>query len=512
MTTRRLLSFLPFGFVCIFLVLPLFNSIATFFSAGTTREVLTDSSMLGVLWFSLWQATLSVVATIVFALPATWALSRFQFPGARLCRGLLTAPFVLPSIVAAAGVLAISQRTGVVSILWAHVVFNVAVVVRLVGPRWEFLHPKYESLAATMGASPAQTFVYIVWPNIRSAVVAATALVFTYCFTSFGVISIVGGFSRRTVETEIFAQSVRLGNTDVAITLAIIQMIVVLLVFQISRPSLRQFSSVDVITHPMSLFVKPRGRWIVLASVAIPVIIVVLPLSATLIRSIAYRGSISFHAWSTVLGGTLPQLTVSTWRVIATSLLFALAAAALAVSLALIAAQHMNRQHFRYANKDHALRFVTSLPLVVSAATLGLGLVITFNRDPFAWRSHTWLIPVIHAVIALPVAIRILEPAVQAIPPSLRAGAATLGASPWQTWLHVDIALLRPALLRSVGLTAAISLGEFGATSFLTRSDSTTMTMAISQLLGRPGVITQQSGYVLASLLILLTVGVTSRA
>jgi thiamine transport system permease protein len=210
MTTRRLLSFLPFGFVCIFLVLPLFNSIATFFSAGTTREVLTDSSMLGVLWFSLWQATLSVVATIVFALPATWALSRFQFPGARLCRGLLTAPFVLPSIVAAAGVLAISQRTGVVSILWAHVVFNVAVVVRLVGPRWEFLHPKYESLAATMGASPAQTFVYIVWPNIRSAVISATALVFTYCFTSFGVISIVGGFSRRTVETEIFAQSVRL--------------------------------------------------------------------------------------------------------------------------------------------------------------------------------------------------------------------------------------------------------------------------------------------------------------
>jgi thiamine transport system permease protein len=198
--------------------------------------------------------------------------------------------------------------------------------------------------------------------------------------------------------------------------------------------------------------------------------------------------------------------------VIATSLLFALATAALAVSLALIAAQHMNRQHFRYADKHRVLRFVTSLPLVVSAATLGLGLVITFNRDPFAWRSHTWLIPVIHAVIALPVAIRILEPAVQAIPSSLRAGAATLGASPWQTWLHVDIALLRPALLRSVGLTAAISLGEFGATSFLTRSDSTTMTMAISQLLGRPGVITQQSGYVLASLLILLTVGVTSRA
>jgi len=198
--------------------------------------------------------------------------------------------------------------------------------------------------------------------------------------------------------------------------------------------------------------------------------------------------------------------------VIGTSLLFSVITAVVTVLLALIAAQQMGRQWFQYPEQHRVLRFITSLPLVVSAATLGLGLVITFNKDPFAWRSHTWLIPVIHALIALPVAIRILEPAVQAIPSSLRDNAALLGASPWHTWLRIDIALLRPALLRSVGIAAAISLGEFGVTSFLTRSNSTTMTMAISQLLGRPGALTQQSGYVLASLLIVLTVGVTSRA
>jgi thiamine transport system permease protein len=468
--------------------------------------------MLRIFWFSLWQAVLSVLITMIFSIPATWALSRFQFPGARLCRGLLTTPFVLPSIVVAAGVLAISQRTGVVSILWAHVVFNVAVVLRIVSPRWTLLNPRYEESAATLGAPPWRTFAHIVWPNMRSAVQPAAALVFTYCFTSFGVISIVGGFSRRTIETEIFTQSVRLGNTDVAISLAVLQMIVVLLAFQISQPSLQHASSTQVSSTPTPLHMKPRGRWIVATSVIVPVIVVTLPLVATLIRSVSYRGHISLHAWSSVLGGTLPPLTVSTWRVIVISLLFALAAAALAVSLALIAAQQMGRQWFQYPEQLRVLRFVTSLPLVVSAATLGLGLVITFNKDPFAWRSHTWLIPVIHALIALPVAIRILEPAVRAIPSSLRDGAALLGASPWHTWLRIDIALLRPALLRSGGIAVAISLGEFGVTSFLTRTNSTTMTMAISQLLGRPGALTQQSGYVLASLLIVLTVGVTSRA
>jgi thiamine transport system permease protein len=246
MTTRRLLSFLPVGFVAVFLVLPFLNAIATFFSVSTTRDVLTNPSMLRIIWFSLWQAVLSVLVTMIFAIPATWALSRFQFPGARLFRGLLTTPFVLPSIVVAAGVLAVSQRTGVVSILWAHVVFNVAVVLRIVSPRWALLKPEYEESAATLGASPLHTFAHIVWPNIRSTVNSAAALVFTYCFTSFGIISIVGGFSRRTIETEIFTQSVRLGNTDVAITLAVLQMVVVLLAFQISRPSLLQTTSTHV--------------------------------------------------------------------------------------------------------------------------------------------------------------------------------------------------------------------------------------------------------------------------
>jgi thiamine transport system permease protein len=512
MTTRRLLSVIPIGLVAVFLVLPFFNSLATFFSLSTTREVLSDSSMIGIVWFSLWQSVLSVVATMTIAFPATWALSRFQFPGAKLCRGLLTTPFVLPSIVVAAGVLAITHHTGVISILWAHVVFNVAVVLRVVGTRWMLLHPKYEESSATLGASPLQAFIHIVWPNIRAATFSAAALIFAYCFTSFGVISIVGGFSRRTIETEIFTQSVRLGNTDVAISLAIIQMIVVLFVFNISSPSARQTSTTSIIATPAALNVKAQGRWIVLVSVFIPVLVVILPLVATLMRSFSYRGRISLQAWKMVLSGTLPQLTVSTWKVVGTSLIFSLATAFLAVSLALIASQQMGSQHFHYSEQHRILRFITSLPLFVSAATLGLGLVITFNTDPFAWRSQTWLIPVIHAVIALPVAIRILEPAVLAIPVSLRDNAATLGASPWQTWLHVDFALLRPALLRGIGMCAAISLGEFGATSFLTRSDSTTMTMAISQLLGRPGAVTQQSGYVLASLLIVLTVGITSRA
>jgi thiamine transport system permease protein len=58
--------------------------------------------------------------------------------------------------------------------------------------------------------------------------------------------------------------------------------------------------------------------------------------------------------------------------------------------------------------------------------------------------------------------------------------------------------------VRSAGLSDAISLGEFGATSFLTRSNSTTVPIAISQLLGHPGAQLSQAAFALAALCVLL--------
>jgi thiamine transport system permease protein len=63
--------------------------------------------------------------------------------------------------------------------------------------------------------------------------------------------------------------------------------------------------------------------------------------------------------------------------------------------------------------------------------------------------------------------------------------------------------MIRPALARAAGISAAVSLGEFGATSFLSRSGTMTLPMAIGQLLGRPGPVLQQAGFALATLMAL---------
>jgi thiamine transport system permease protein len=68
--------------------------------------------------------------------------------------------------------------------------------------------------------------------------------------------------------------------------------------------------------------------------------------------------------------------------------------------------------------------------------------------------------------------------------------------------MKIDLPLLRPALTKAAGLCAAVSLGEFGATSFLSRSNSTTIPIAIGQLLGHPGTVMSHSAYALATLTI----------
>ena len=82
-----------------------------------------------------------------------------------------------------------------------------------------------------------------------------------------------------------------------------------------------------------------------------------------------------------------------------------------------------------------------------------------------------------------------------------------MGARPWQVPATVDLPIIWRPLLAAIGLALAVSLGEFGATSFLARPDSPTLPVVIYRLIGRPGV--DNLGMALAASVILAVVTVT---
>ncbi len=141
------------------------------------------------------------------------------------------------------------------------------------------------------------------------------------------------------------------------------------------------------------------------------------------------------------------------------------------------------------------------LPLGTSAVTIGFGMLITFDVDPVDWRASWWLVPVGHALVAVPFVVRSALGVSRSVDPDLRAAAATLGAPPIRAWASTTLPFLRRPLATGAGLAAAISLGEFGATSFLSRSGSDTLPIAIERLLGRTGRLFQAQAFALSAIL-----------
>ncbi len=488
--TFRRVQLLPLAALALFFTFPVASMVARFLRPSSLTNTISDSSLASVWWFTTWQALASTALTLIVGLPLTWALSRFTFRGARTIAGLVTVPFFMPAVVVATGVKALLQEPSVTGILWAHVVFNVAVIVRIVGPRWSLMDQSIEDTAADLGATQWRTFQFIALPYIGDALRQASAIVFMFCFSSFGVIAILGGISRRTVESEVFIQAVRLGDTSTAISLSALQALVILVVYTLGTRHQQTSEQVELTIHTRP--VPQRLRTAVGAAVIIPTAIVVTPLIGVIAKSFIIDGSITVNSYKWLFNGTTEAIGINTTSTLVTSITFAVICALITTTSALVIANARN--------KNTLINTLTAVPLMTSAVTLGLGVIVTFNKDPFDWRSETWLIPVLHSVIALPLAVRTLNPAVAAIPEETRQAATSLGASPWRVWRRIDLPLLTPAIRRAAGLSAAISLGEFGATSFLTRSDSTTIPIAIQQLMGHPGDTLTQSAFALAAL------------
>jgi len=485
--TARRLQTLPFVVLALFFAFPVLTIITKYARLSCLSSTLTNGSLRDVWWFTTWQATLSTLLTVAIALPVTWATSRYKFRFSRLVTSLITVPFLMPAVVIATGIRAMLPNAQIPAILWAHVAFNVAVVVRIVGPRWALLDSTLEDTAADLGASPLRTYIYVVFPHIRSALRNAAAVVFLYCFTSFAVIAILGGISRRTIESEIFTQAVRLGNTNTATSLAILQAVVVLVVLFIgarTSDTLPEQTVNATTIHKSSLSIY--------AAALVPLAIVIAPLIAVVVRSFILRGRFSVNGYKWLFNGTTESVGINITSTLINSATFAVVCAVVAVTCALLIAEAKNNPLITNT--------ITAMPLAVSAVTLGLGIIITFNQSPINWRGDRWLIPIIHAVIALPLALRTINPAVTAVPQDLHDASASLGANPLRTWIQIDVPLLRPALTKAAGLCAAVSLGEFGATSFLSRSNSTTIPIAIGQLLSHPGAVMPQAAFALATL------------
>jgi len=151
-----------------------------------------------------------------------------------------------------------------------------------------------------------------------------------------------------------------------------------------------------------------------------------------------------------------------------------------------------------------AIDAALTLPLGVSAVTVGFGFLIALDEPPLDLRTEWILVPIAQALVAIPFVVRLTTPVLRAIDPRLREAAATLGAPPRRVWREIDLPIGSRALAVAGGFAFAIALGEFGATVFLARPDRPTLPVVIFRLLGQPGSTTFGAAMAASTILLVL--------
>jgi thiamine transport system permease protein len=519
------LALVPVAVVAVFFVLPVGAMLHRGlwpegdFAPGAVLDVLRRPRTGRVLWFTLWTSTVATAASVALGLPAAYVLHRLRFPGRAVVRAALLVPFVLPTVVVGLAVRELIAPSGIlgflgldgtaVAILIGLVFFNVAVVIRTVGVAWESLDRRPGEAAAALGATPWQVFRTVTFPALRPAIVSAASVVFLFCATAFGVVLVLGGVRYSSVETEIYLLTADLLDLPAAAALSLVQMVaVVLLLVVVGR--LRSVPD-PTVRRSVTAPTRPRPRDVpAIAVTAATLAAVALPIAALVVGSVRRDGHWTLDHYRALGGSADGLFEISVVDALSASLRIAVDATWMSLLLGLVVAFVVTRKVRSRAGRRArtVLDGFFMLPLGVSAVTLGFGFLIALDQPPLDLRSSPLLVPIAQALVALPIVVRTLVPVLAGIDDRQRQTAASLGAGPLRAIATVDLAVVWRPLLAAAGFAFAVSLGEFGATSFIVRPAEPTLPVVIYRLLGHPGPLNYGTALAASVVLAVVTAGV----
>lgn len=424
--------------------------------------------------FTLSQAAVSAVLSVLLAIPLARALARTEFRGRRWVILLLGAPFLLPAIVAVMGLLSIFGRSGWLNggleafglpevsiygfhgVVLAHVFFNLPLATRLLLQGWQDVPAEQFRLAVQLGFSRRDLFRHIEAPMLRKVLPGAAGLIFVLCLTSFAVALLLGGGPRATTIELAIYQAFRFDfDLARAALLSVIQMALAL------TACLALFRVL-----PLSATGPGLGRvhqrwdqsgldgWII----GLGVVFLLTPMVS-------------------ILGAGLPAvpgLPPMVWEAALRSVGVALASAALLLGLALPLAALVVRHG--------GVEAVGLLGMATSPLMIGTGLFILIY--PFANPANVALAitAAVNAIMALPFALRILVPGLREALRDFTRLSASLGLTGWRLWWIVLLPRLRAPLGFALGLGAALSMGDLGVIALFADQDRATLPLAIEQL------------------------------
>jgi thiamine transport system permease protein len=486
-------------FLAVMLVYPVAALLGQGVAGAAMLEVWGSAYFQGRLGWTFLQAFVSVCVVVLLGVPAAVMFSKYEFRGRGLVEALLGLPFVVPTIVVGMGFLSLFGARGVLFnlsdtpwlVLLANVFYNYGVVVRSVSVSLETLDRDLESAAILEGASGWQVFRFVIVPFALPAIFSSAALVFLYCFASFGVPLLLGGSTYATLEVEVFLSVQRL-ELNTAGALALLQLSVTLLA-TLLYTGFQARSSLTLEGVSTRVHAQGAARGWLMVHIAFALLLTLVPLAAVLWRGVWSANGLTLEHYIAAFTPGEGIYSSDVFSAILNNLRFVAFALLVAVPLGVAHALAVWRTRSRF------LDAVSLLPLMVSATLLGVSYIAVYS----AAASSLGLLIAAYALSAYPFVTRGALTGLRAIPLGTLEAARVDGAGGWTLFRFVTLPLISSNLRVGMSFAFAVVIGEFGATLVLQRPEWATLTTAIYERLGRPGQLGEASA--LASVLLLLT-------
>lgn len=437
--------------------------------------------------WSVFQAACSAILCVILALPMAWSLARLQFWGRKWLLRLLMLPFIMPTLVAGMGVLALFGERGVVNLantpyllIYGNVFFNLPVAIGAMYQGYCRVPAHHLAMAQTLGANAWQRFWYVEMPVLRSWLIGAMCLIFLYCFSGFGLALLLGGQKYATIEVVIY----QLIAYELDMSRAVVLVWLALGITAVAGGLYAWFSRGQVNKIIFRQPEKPSSsqKIILMFSLLILLFFCGLPLLAVVVRALQ-----AWSAWGILL-------THETLLALKNTLFFSLVTVILATILGVT--------HAALAHEVVWVRGMTFLPFMVSPVCLAFGVLLAYPE----WSASLPLLMALYALMAYPFVTKDILSIWDTLSPHYVAVTRTLGATSFQAACYVTVPLLLPALRRGLIFAAATAMGEFAATLFLSRPEWLTLTTLIYQKLGRVGQSNFHEAMILTLLLMVLSV------
>ena len=459
------------------------------------------------------QAGLSVLCSVAVAVPAAVALHRTaQWRWSKVMEMVLGLALVIPTTVAAGGLIAVWGRTGVVArsceyifadagcgaisiyglhgVILAHMFFNVPLLIRIFLPLLEAIPPTHDRLASLLDLKGFWYFRHVEWPQLKSALPASSLLVFLFCFTSFSLVLMLGGGPKvTTMEVEIYAAIRFSFDLAAASGLSLLQFACAALVVAVIALLNRRQPVASTTERVFASSTSPRpvrlpsdftgsSCWLITMH-AVLIVLIVLPVLVVMVRGLD-PALFKVIMQPSFLKGLKTSLGIAFGTSLAVTLLAFLLAGA--------RAGLVTRQEMKASRKSMALILLDGgimLYLVIPAIVLGTSAFILLRSagDIF---STAWIVVVAaNTLLALPLAIRILETRLTRLFRQQDRLASMLGIDGAVRWRLITLPLLEREIGLVLGLSAALSLGDLGVIALFASQDFQTLPWMLYQAAGR---------------------------